>query len=148
MFTPKNILVPIDFSENSEKAFRDALDIAKKFESSVYILHAVNLVQQCAVDYCIDISAVERLENESVEKSKEALQKMIDKFPESKGLKFIIDVKKGHPYEEILKEQQDKKIDLIVMGSHSKKSVIGHFLGSIADKVSHSVKCPVLIMRE
>src|SRR5271157_1939114 len=116
MFMPKNILVPTDLSENSVKAFRDALDIAKKFESSIYLLHVVNLVQQCAADYCIDMVVVERFENEGVEKSKEALQKMRDKFPESKGLRIVIDVKRGLPYEEILREQQEKKIDLIVMG--------------------------------
>ncbi len=148
MFTPKNILVPIDFSENSGKVFQSAVDIAKKFGSSIYLLHVVNLVQQCAADYCIDMTAVERIENESAQKSKEALQKMVDKFPESKGLEIIIDVKKGHPYEEILKEQQAKKIDLIVMGPHSKKGIIEHFLGSVADKVSHRVKCPVLIVKE
>ncbi len=148
MFTPNNILVPTDFSANSDKAFQDALNIAKKFSSSIFLLHVVNLVQQCAADYCIDMSVVEQLENESAKKSKEALQKMIDKYPESKGLNIIVEVKKGNPYEEILKEQQEKKIDLVVMGSHSKKGIFGHFLGSVADKVSHSVKCSVLIVRE
>ncbi len=148
MFKPKNILVPTDFTENSEKAFEAALAIAQKFGSNIYILHAVNLVQQCSADYCIDIGVVERIENESVEKSKETLKKTADKFRKSKGPKVFSNVRKGHPYDQIMKEVQDNKIDLIVMGSHSKKGITAHLLGSIADKVSHSAKCPVLLVRE
>jgi nucleotide-binding universal stress UspA family protein len=148
MFKPKNILVPTDFTENSERAFEAAVAIAQKFGSNVYLFHAVNLVQQCSADYCIEIGVVERIENESVEKSKEALKKTTDKFRKSKGPKIFANVRKGHPFDQIMKEVQDNKIDLIIMGSNSKKGITGHLLGSIADKVSHSARCPVLIVRE
>jgi nucleotide-binding universal stress UspA family protein len=149
MFAPKNILVPVDFSRSSERALRAALDIAKKYEAdTVYVMHTVNLLPHYAADYRIDVSMIEKMEGDSIEKAKAALQTLVDKSPESKDLKLIMDVKRGHPYEEILKTQQEKKIDLIVMGSHSREGVMGYFLGSVASKVSHSVRCPILIVRE
>jgi nucleotide-binding universal stress UspA family protein len=148
MFKPKNILVPTDFTENSAKAFDAAFGIAQKFGSNIHLFHAVNLVQQCSADYCIDIGLMERIESESVEKSKEALKKTTDKYRKSKGPKVFSNGRKGNPYDQIMKEMQDNKIDLIVMGSHSKKGITAHLLGSIADKVSHSARCPVLLVRE
>ena len=35
MFLPKNILVPTDFSEYSDKALQTALDIAKQYKSKI-----------------------------------------------------------------------------------------------------------------
>jgi nucleotide-binding universal stress UspA family protein len=149
MFAPKNILVPVDFSRSSERAFRAAIDIAKKYSADVvYVMHTVNLLPHYAADYRIDVSMIEKMENDSIEKARAAAQKLMDKSPESKDINVVLDIKRGHPYEEIMKAQQEKKIDLIVMGSHSREGVMGYFLGSVASKVSHSAKCPLLIVRE
>ncbi|MBK7550265.1 MAG: universal stress protein [Syntrophaceae bacterium] len=53
MFTPKSILVPTDFSEHSDRAVRQAVDIAEQHNSKIYLLHVVDRLQQCAIDYCI-----------------------------------------------------------------------------------------------
>jgi nucleotide-binding universal stress UspA family protein len=52
----------------------------------------------------------------------------------------------GDTYETILKEQQNKRIDLIVIASRGKKGLI-HHLGSVADKVMRGAKCPVLLVK-
>jgi nucleotide-binding universal stress UspA family protein len=147
MFNPKNILVPIDFSETAEKAFQNAVDIAKRNNSDIFLLHVIEVIQQCAVDYCLDNAVVEQIENKSTAVSQEMLQKMIDKFPETKGLRIHKDVTKGTPYEVILKEQEAKKIDLIVIASHGKKGLLWHLLGSVTEKVVSTAKCQVLIIR-
>jgi nucleotide-binding universal stress UspA family protein len=56
-------------------------------------------------------------------------------------------VKKGTPYEEILKDQMEKNIDLIVIASHGTTGLLNYFMGSVADKVTKGAKCPVLLLR-
>jgi universal stress protein A len=147
MFNPTNILVPTDFSDTAEKAFQDAIDIARRNNAVIYLLHVNEVIHQCAVDYCLDADLVEQIENKTMSASNEKLQKIIDKFPEVKELKIYTDVKKGNPYEEIIKEQEAKKIDLIVIAAHKRKGFSGFLLGSVAEKVTKAAKCQVLVVK-
>ena len=146
MFAPKNILVPTDFSEYSGKALKKAVEIASEHKSKIYLLHVVDEVMQCAVDYCLDISLVKQIEKQSLNFAKEKLQKEAEGFAKSKGIQIIVDLKMGDTYETILKEQKDKRIDLIVIASRGKKGLI-HHLGSVADKVMRGAKCPVMLVK-
>jgi glycine betaine transporter len=145
MFAPKNILVPTDFSECSDKALQKAVDIASQNKAQIYLLHVVDKVIQCAGDYCLDYALVEQVEKQSVKYSEERLKKEAEAIA-SKDIRIIFDVMKGNTYETILAEQQDKAVDLIVIGSHGRKGLI-HHLGSIADKVVRGAKCPVLLVK-
>ena len=144
MFAPKNILVPTDFSSASDKALKRAVDIASQHKSKIYVLHVVDEIMQCAVDYCLDISVVKQVEKQSLKFAQEKLRKMVKALP--KGIQVAVDIKMGDTYETILKEQQRKRIDLIVIASRGKKGLI-HHLGSIADKVMRGAKCPVLLVK-
>jgi nucleotide-binding universal stress UspA family protein len=67
---------------------------------------------------------------------------------ESKGVESHRIVKAGHPYEEIIKEAEDWKVDLIVMGSHGKSALMNALLGSVTMRVIHTeTKIPVLVVR-
>ena len=144
MFAPKNILVPTDFSSSSDKALKRAVDIALQHKSKIYVLHVVDEIMQCAVDYCLDISVVKQVEKQSLKFAGEKLRKMVKALP--KGMQVAVDIKMGDTYETILKEQQRKRIDLIVIASRGKKGLI-HHLGSVADKVMRGAKCPVLLVK-
>jgi universal stress protein A len=146
MFQPKRILVPTDFSKYSDKALEKAVAIASEHNSKIYLLHIVDEIMQCAVDYCLDASLVAQIEKQSITFAEENLKKEAKKISASKDLQIISDVKKGDTYETILKEQKDKGIDLIVIASHGKKGLIKH-LGSVADKVLRGAKCPVLLVK-
>ena len=144
MFAPKSILVPTDFSSASDKALKRAVDIASQHKSKIYVLHVVDEIMQCAVDYCLDVSVVKQIEKQSLKFAEEKLRKMVRILP--KGIQVAVDIKMGDTYETILKEQQRKRIDLIVIASRGKKGLI-HHLGSIADKVMRGAKCPVLLVK-
>jgi universal stress protein A len=147
MFAPKQILVPTDFSTYSDKALKEAIDIAKQHGSTIHLLHVINIVKQCAIDYCMTDNIMEELEKQSTEYSKKMMGEEINKFPESKTVTIIPEVKKGTPYEEILKDQMEKNIDLIVIASHGTTGLLNYFMGSVADKVTKGAKCPVLLLR-
>ncbi len=148
MFQPRNILVPTDFSEDSDRAFHVALDIAEEGRSRVFLLHVIsNTVQLSLADYSLDQSIVDRVLSESIVYSNEKLRETIASVPDSRNVKVIPDVRKGQPYEEILKEASERKIDLIVIASHGKTGLKKYFIGSVTEKVMKEAKCPVLLIR-
>lgn len=148
MFQPRKILVPTDFSEDSDLAFRMALSIAVTYQARIFLLHVIsNTIQQSLTDYSLDQSMLDRVLNESIVFSNEKLQEVIDKNQQSGNIKVIPDVRQGQPYEEILKEASERKIDLIVITSHGKTGLQKYFIGSVTEKVMKEAKCPVLLIR-
>jgi nucleotide-binding universal stress UspA family protein len=122
----RTILVPTDFSEYSDMALRTALDIAKQKNASIYLLHVTGIRQ--------------------IEDKKEIMQTQIDKFPDAKLVEITPDIRKGAPYEAILKMQAEKEIDLIVVALHEKKRLIHPLAGSVVKKIVKEAKCSVLVV--
>lgn len=148
MFAPKNILVPTDFSKYSDAALQKALDIAIQYEAKIHLLHVITEnVQQCAVDYCLSAQVVDQLEKESLKGAKGKLKKEADTIAKKKGVKISFDIKRGVPHVVILNEQMARKIDLIVIASHGKTGILKQLMGSVADKVIKSAKCPVIVVK-
>jgi universal stress protein A len=148
MFKPQKILVPTDFSEDSEAAFLTALNIAAKYRSSIYLLHVISSSAHLNMaDYCLDANNMNRILNESSVSSNEKLQAIIDKSQQSGDIKVVPTVRRGHPCEEILKEASERKIDLIVIASHGKTGLQKYFIGSVTERVMKDVNCPVLLIQ-
>jgi nucleotide-binding universal stress UspA family protein len=62
-------------------------------------------------------------------------------------VEIIKSITKGTPYEQILKEQQSKKVDLIVIASQGKTGILSHFIGNVAEKVLRGATCPVVLVK-
>ncbi|MGV8074145.1 MAG: universal stress protein [Syntrophobacteraceae bacterium] len=147
MFEPKNILVPTDFSEHSDLALLQAIDIASKYNSKIYLLHVMEDLHQCVADYCLSDAVMEEIKVQSQKATAEKLTKEVKAIGESKGVEIDFDIQTGVAYETILREQQTKGIDLIVIASHGKTGLLGHLVGSVAEKVLRSAKCQVLLVK-
>ena len=147
MAAMKKILVPTDFSKFSDNALKQAVEMARQNRTKIYLLHVVSIIQQCAVDYCLDTATVEDIEQKSMQSSQDMMQKQIRRVVKSSDVDMVSDVRKGTPYQEILKEQEDKKIDLIVIATHGRTGLIDHLLGSVAEKVARHAKSSVFLVR-
>ena len=147
MFAPKSILVPTDFSEYSDKALMAAEDIARQFNAKIYLLHVVEaLPQLCADQYCLDPLIIKQVEEESLRSARQKMQDELSRI-KAAGVETEIEVREGTAYREILKEQQEKQIDLIVIASHGRTGLINYLIGSVAEKVARSARCPVLLIK-
>ena len=148
MFAPKKILVPTDFSVYADNALKQAIDIAKQNKAKIYLFHVIDDgFQQCAVDYCINEGDVQKILKESIKNAKDKLHQEVKKITDSSKIEIVYDAKRGIPYEEILKEQEEKGIDLIVIASHGKTGILKNLLGGVVDKVIKRAKCQVLLVR-
>lgn len=134
MLRPTKILVPSDFSEYSDKALKQGLDIGKQYSAKVFLLHV------------IPTGALQGKADE-MERVKERMKEQLDKFPRSKEVEVVIDVREGTPYEAILEEETDKVIDLIVIASLGRTGIAKYLMGGVARNVLKGAKCPVLLTK-
>ena len=136
MLKPTKILIPTDFSEYSNKALRQALDIAKHYKAKVNMLHVVR-----------GESYYEDVEKQMIERARKKLQEEIDKFPQAKELEVFTEVVSGNTSEAILAEERSKGIDLIVIASLGRSGIAKYLIGSVARNVLKGAKCPVLLTK-
>jgi len=148
MFPPKSILVPTDFSPYSDKALQTAIDLAKQFKSKIYLLHVIDEgLQQCVDMYCLSDQVMKEIEKQGRISSNQHLEQELSRFPGAKDSEISFDIKKGHPSEEIIKDQKEKAIDLIVISSHGRSGILKNLLGGTVNKVLRNAGCPVLLLK-
>ena len=148
MLEVKSILVPTDFSEHSDKALKQALDIAKQNKAKLYLLHVIHeAMHQCASDYCFSDEMMRQMESGMTSAAQQNLQTQLAKFPDAKEVDVVTDVRRGFPSDEIVKEQEEKKIDLIVMAPLGRTGIARFLVGSVTKNVVKEAKCPVLVAK-
>jgi len=152
MLMPTKILVPTDFSGYSDKALQQALDIAVEYKAKVYALHVVHeRIQRALTDDYSDITITPRVlqkyEKSLVKEAKSKLRKQIGKFPQGKEVEVISEVASGIPAEEILRVQEEKGVDLIVIASLGRTGIARYLVGGVARNVLKGAKCPVLLTK-
>jgi universal stress protein A len=150
MATIKNILCPIDFSECSGKALDYAIDLAKKVDADLRLLHVyedpiaaipfamvgTGGLPSAPIDVVIDARKKRASEIER-------LQIMCREH----GLTTQVEELEGSPVDTIVKAAAMHKADLIVMGTHGRKGISHMMIGSIAERVVRLAPCPVLTVR-
>lgn len=144
MITLTNILVPSDFSECSNQALRYGLELARKFDAT---LHLVHVVQDPATQpWAAEGFAVPVLEV-TEQWLKEAEARLRTSIPDADRPRVRVSSLLGAVAPEVLRYAQDEAIDLIVMGTHGRGGVSHLLLGSIAEKMVRRAPCPVLTVR-
>ena len=148
----KKVLYATDLSKNSSYAFFYAVDLAKKHDAKVVILHAVEPVPAYATLYGDVTYQIERdWQQEATDNVRKLLQNFCQKVegqigPPCAALVSNIIVKVGHPVEEILNTAESEGCDLIVLGNHGKGFLKQTFLGSVSRRVLDRARKPVFII--
>ena len=63
------------------------------------------------------------------------------------AVEVVTEVRFGQAAEEIIAYARDIKADLIAMCTHGRSGIARWAYGSVADRVLHAAKCPVLLVR-
>lgn len=142
----QHILVPIDGSETSMVAMKEAIKLGKALNSKITV------VQVMALDPFIADAYVKTGEtNELIERTRTYLLDILEQAKQqfsNEGITVETKLLEGFiVHEEIIQAAQDLNADLIVMGSHGRTGVRKLVLGSVAQKVLDESHIPVLIVR-
>jgi nucleotide-binding universal stress UspA family protein len=143
----KTILVPVDFSDVTLKVVKVAVHLAKPFQSRIILMHAFELGPPLmgmggAPDAVPVPQNLEPIAQPDHTEKFARLQEMISSI----GLESTTVEVAGNPADLILSQAENSRVDLIVLGSHSRGPLSHLFLGSVADGVLQRARCPVLIV--
>ena len=139
----KKIIVPVDFSEQSEFALEAAASLAQKFGSELIVLHMLELSN------AIISSTSEALSQEAVFFLKLAEQKFeafLDK-PYLKSIEVTPIVKHFKVWSEVNDVAAEHKANLVVMGSQGASGIKEVLIGSNTEKVVRHSDVPVLVVK-
>ncbi len=145
----KNVLIPTDFSENSWNAINYALNFFEKERCSFYVLHVNNTSNKGVNNTPKD---QEDIKNSDPKTSKKQLRTLLDRiaaeFPKNKNHQFFTLTDTNFFITSIRKHIEEKKIDLIVMGTKGATDKNELIIGSNTTNVIVKVPCNTLIIPE
>ena len=132
-----HILVATDFSDSSQRAFRDALALAAHDDARVYLVHALPLNMQY-----LSLEAPPELDLERIDAEKE-MKDFVGDLDSGHKVEAVFLLRGG--VEEIVKSLVgDKQIDLLVIGTRGRGGISKLALGSVAEELLRVAPCPVL----
>lgn len=147
------ILVPYDGSRFSKNALNEALEMAKTFNSKLYLLSVLEIASDIPSGVLSDVinKKLNKLKREVKLPKKFStptkLQRKINECAKY-GIDIQVEILIGNAADSILKFTHQNKIDLIMMGSQGLRGMKKlTALGSVSRRVSEEAKCPVMIIR-
>lgn len=153
-----HILVAIDQSATSHRAFETALDMAKNLGAELTLVHALDVFDSASPQqpkvlvngYSMDL---DRLLHESYERQwtefvdhYESLLKQ--KQEEARAADVAANYRQayGRPGSTICQAAKEVHADLIVVGSHGRKGFSEMILGSVSNYIMHHAPCSVMVI--
>ena len=150
MKTINKIMVAIDFSDYALAAAGYA---AKLAEDTGAALLFTNVYNQRDIEMMNNVAtrvpefSVRKYTDENVKERKARLHELAKKMMHGNHLAET-HVRIGVPYEALLQEIQEKKPDLLVMGTKGRSNVVDMILGSCAQKMFRHSPIPLLSIRK
>jgi nucleotide-binding universal stress UspA family protein len=142
----KEILVPIDFSGNTDKVVESAIKMAEKFKAEIHLFYVSESLAEYS-GFVIPHISTDVLAEEMLDQAKKKMNHFLD-LHRDQGCKCDGEVVQGDDVaEEIINYAADKKFDMIVMGTHGYKGIEKTLMGSVAEKVLRNAHCPVTVVR-
>lgn len=132
-----NILCPVDFSEPSERALKNAIFLSARFKSDLTILAVYEPIMYISPRIKVDLEEenskrLKRFENE--------MKHFTGQF-DLKGIKHKIVIQTGKAEENILQTIKEYAHDLLIMGTNGRSGLSRLVMGSITEKVTREVPC-------
>jgi nucleotide-binding universal stress UspA family protein len=139
---PRQIVLPIDFSDCSMDAYEYGVQMAKWFDASLTLVYAIE-----PLSYSLDFSLTHPLEDKANRKRiEQRLEKLIMVLIEQ-GLSARYELVNQPSMEAIFKACASQEADLIIMGTHGRKGLPRLILGSTTAQVLQHSPYPILTVK-
>ena len=147
----KKVLIALDYNPTAQKIAETGLRLAKAMNAKAVLLHVVSdTTYYSSLNYSPimgfdSFSTV--IETDTNDKLMKVAQNYLDTSKQHLGDDTVETVvKKGDFADTILKTATDLDVDIIVMGTHSRRGLEKILMGSVAEKVLHHSLIPVFII--
>jgi len=128
------IIVGYDGSSHSDKALDLAIEIAKRFNSKIALIHVV------------PYTYVGKASEEDIRRGEGVLKKGVEKL-KGAGIEYESRLVEGDPAEKMAEIASNEVYVVIIEGSRGLGGFKELLLGSVSHKLTHHAKCTVIITR-
>ncbi|MDN6640377.1 MAG: universal stress protein [Tetragenococcus sp.] len=139
----QKIMVAVDGSDEAELAFQKAVNIAKRNNASLLLVHVVD------TRAFQDVNSFDAtLAEQATDLAKQSLADYSE-YAQKNGVETVeTTIEHGSPKLIIAKQMpQDQEVDLIILGATGLNAVERLFIGSVSEYVTRNALCDVLIVR-
>jgi nucleotide-binding universal stress UspA family protein len=138
-----NILVAIDGSKEADWAFKKGVEIAKRNEATLLLVHVIDTRSFALIE------AYDTVIGERAEKlAKDMLENYKMQAVDAGLTKVQFEIEFGSPKIRIPRDLAKKhNIDLIICGATGMNVVERFFIGSVSEHITRYAHCDVLIIR-
>ena len=145
----KNILVPTDGSKLSQKAVKEAIELARDSKAKVTALHVFPKFSGSPYGtFGPAEDVLEEAHRNFAKAEGTRLFASLQKAADSASVAFdSVIVESNDVSQQIIATAKKKKCDLICMASHGRRGLAGLLLGSETHKVLTHSEIPVLVLR-
>jgi nucleotide-binding universal stress UspA family protein len=142
----KSILVPVDFSDVTLKVVKAAIQLGKPFRSRITLMHVTEITPQILgigpAPEAVPTPTLDESAESGVAEKLARLEEMVTAV----GLDSNSVELQGAPVDSILSQAEKSRVDLIVLGSHSRGPLYHLFVGGVTEGVLKRARCPVLVV--
>ena len=141
-FTPRRILVPVDFSQCSLAGLKYAALFAKRFGAKLILFHALFPPNPVVIGISMNLSGgPDKTRRMNAQLEMETLMQ----------LEFLRGVRcatesYGYAIQEICAEIERADVDLVITSTRGQSGIKHALLGSVAEHVARYADCPVLVV--
>ena len=137
----KNILFSTDFSPTSESALPYAVAIARRFGSTLHLVHVLSEANLLMMSGGVDYVSMGTIYDDAQAEAKERLEHVSERI---EGVPHRSYVRYGLIWRSLAGIIADNEIDLAVIGTHGRTGLGKLVLGSVAENILRHAPCPVL----
>ena len=140
MFSVRNVMAPVDFSEASIRALAYGVEIARRFDASLCVAHIIPVSIPAFYAYPVPSPEWQTSHTIAAENRIRSLVTQEDRD----RLRCTFVARCGHIDEELIEIINEASIDFVVMGSHGRRAFQKWFLGSVTLNMLRKVPVPIL----
>jgi len=139
MLRIKTILVPVDFTDSSNRAVDYAVALSRQFRAKIVLLHVIE-----PFTYSVTDTVVVTDHHAALAAIADRMMDLLSQKLRRHGTKVEHAVMSGSPAWTILDQAKKRRSDLIVMGTRGRTGIEHLLVGSVAERVVRLASCPVL----
>lgn len=149
----KKVLIALDYDPTAQRVAEIGFSMATAMKAEIILLHVIadptfySSIEYSPITGFVGYMDLSNLQSDGVDSLNNASLQYLEKIKLHLGLKTIKTiVKEGDSAESILASAIELHVDMIVMGSHSRRWLEKILVGSVTQKVLNQTMVPILII--
>lgn len=143
----KTIVLTTDFSDTAREAFEPALELARAFDSTLWLIY---VEEDRLPPFAGEFPGIQGVPlNEILDSHRKRAEEELTRIAgELEHGRVQTRVLSGTPHREVVRFAEEQRADLVVMATHGRGFIAHALMGSTTERVIRHAPCPVMAVRK